>query len=604
MLDPDMRRLYSECFAAPPEHELEGALGTTYSLDLDSLLFAMFCLATSGVADPEAVVGNPVALLEAIHRTSERVTVFAHLGETNAPARPRALYTLLERCVAPARGRGGSIFHPKLWVLRYRSRAEGTTLLRVVVLSRNLTSSRAWDQLVCLEGEPEEAVQQGNGELVELLRALPSFVRAEQEPEAARLAQLESLARDVERTCFAAPAPFVGSARFLALGASPERRFELPSGDRVFAMAPFVSTDALRTLRAQAPHGVLVARAEELAKCTAESVGEWQAFVLHEGASLDADDAERAAESDTADAAPEGLHAKVFAVESGQEVTWWLGSANLTDPVRAGLSVELMVELRGKASHVGIDAFLDAGFRTLLVPYQHQAPPPDPADGSRSVVQRVKQQLCAAPLTLRCRREGAAWVLGLEGLPLEPVERMAATCRPVTLPPYRELGLYGGTIGLEFSGLSAEALTAFLAIRLVAGSGDARFEHEFTLKLPVSGLPEDRDARVARAIVKDRAAFLSYLQCLFEELAPATGGEEQELRGESEATAPPAALLSAGLLEPMLRTVHRDPERLGGLRALLESCQNDVDASVVPDEFRGVWAAVEPFLPRRPRAAE
>jgi hypothetical protein len=100
-------------------------VGTTYSLDLDSLLFALFSLATSGVEDPDGALGNPVALLEAIHRLSDHVTLFAHAGETHAPERPRALYALLERCMVPARGRGGAIFHPKVWVLRYRSRSNG-----------------------------------------------------------------------------------------------------------------------------------------------------------------------------------------------------------------------------------------------------------------------------------------------------------------------------------------------------------------------------------------------------------------------------------------------------------------------------------------------
>ena len=603
MLDPDFRRLYSECFAAPPDHDLDGAVGTTYSLDLDSLLFAMFCLSTSGVEDPEGAMSNPVALLEAIHRTSERVTLFAHVGEMNAPARPRSLYALLERCVMPAQGRGGAIFHPKLWALRYRSRADGSALVRVVVLSRNLTSSRAWDQLVCLEGAPEATVLEENRELVELMRALPSFVVGEPLPEA-RLVELEGLARDVARTRFAAPVPFSGVARFMALGVRPGRRFELPGGDRLFAMAPFVSTDALKVLRAQAKRAQLVARAEELAKCTAAAVGEWEVSVLHEGASLNADSAEGALGSDTADAAPEGLHAKVYAVESGQQVTWWLGSGNLTDPVRDGTSVELMVSLTGKVSSVGIDAFLDAGFGSLLEKYQHQAAPTDAAEGSRACVERTKRQLCAAPLALRCRPDGALWTLALDGALPDPVEGVEATCRIVTLPPHRAIRLFGDASACEFAGLSPEGLSAFLAIRLVAGTGEARFEHEFTLKLSITGLPQDRDARVARAIVKDRAAFMAYLRCLFEELAPLVGGEAEERHAESEGAAALGASLTTGLLEPMLRTVHRDPERLRGLRALLESCESGADAAVIPAEFRAVWAAVEPFLPSCARAAE
>jgi len=599
VLNPDARRLYSECFAAPPGHALDCAVGTTYSLDLDSLLFALFCLATSGVEDPDSALGNPVALLEAIHRLSDRVTLFAHAGETHAPERPRALYALLERCMVPARGRGGAIFHPKAWVLRYRSRAADAVLLRVVVLSRNLTGSRAWDTFVCLEGTPGEVMCEESRELAELLRALPSFAVSAHHPAAARLAQLESLAHAVERTRFEPPLPFEGAASFVALGIVPGRRFEPPAGNRLLAISPFLSPEMLAVLRALAPRAQLVGRDEEMAKCSPEVLARWDAFVLHEGASADAD----VADDSAADAAPQGLHAKALVIESNQQATWWIGSANLTDPVRSGASVELMVRLAGKVSKVGIDPFWDAGFGSLLLTYSHHELPPDAAEGNRSSVQRAQRRISEATFELRCENHAEGWCLSLEGAVPE-LDGVAVTCRPVSLAPSREITLAEGAGVCRFAALSAEALTAFVAFRLVAGNGDSRFELAFTLKLPMRGLPEERDARVASAIIKDRAAFMSYLRCLLADFGASSAVESQACGLEKGSASQDEALRSAGLLESLLRTLHRDPARLHGLRTLLARCVPSSEQDVIPEEMRAVWAAIEPHLSVEGRAAE
>ena len=64
---------------------------------------------------------------------------------------------------------------------------------------------------------------------------------------------------------------------------------------------------------------------------------------------------------------PAGLHAKMFAVEHGYDVTWYVGSANLTYAAFAGSNVEMMASVTGRkggASGHGIARFLD-GFRKL-----------------------------------------------------------------------------------------------------------------------------------------------------------------------------------------------------------------------------------------------
>jgi hypothetical protein len=602
MLSPDDRRLYSQCFSAPEGFGLDCAVATTFSLDLESFLFAQFCLATSGAGEPEAALRDPIGLLEALHRTAGRVLVFCHAGETNAPRQPQSLYSLLEDSIAPARGRaGGALFHPKLWVQRFTQSTSDQVTVRVVVLSRNLTASRAWDTFICLEGSPARAKEPASAELAELIRALPGL--AEQRPGPARLQQLEAIARDVERTSFAAPAPFEKIATFEALGITEKRGFR-PNreGSAVLGISPFVSAETLRTLRALAPKGpgTLVSRPEEMAKCPREVIEAWDAYSLDEAANSSADVADAELTTDTADAAPQGLHAKAFVVDDGVRATWWIGSGNLTDPVRTGSSVELMVRLEGKSAKVGVEAFLDAGFRDLLLNYSYASAPADPQEGSRSAVEAAKGGLVEAKLTLRCDAGTEHWSLVLDGAVALP-EAVSARCRPVTLPTARAIRMTSAESSWTFTEVSTEAVTALMCFHLEAGAGESKFDTELTLKLPITNIPQDRNARITRSVIKDRAAFLNYLRCLLAGVAgePLGSGPEvgKEPGGKAKGS---SSVFAAGLMEQLLRALYHDPRRLRGLRALLARTSADHEgdlAEAVPEEFREVWAAIEPHLP-------
>src|SRR5690606_17268828 len=123
----------------------------------------------------------------------------------------------------------------------------------------------------------------------------------------------------------------------------------------------------------------------------------------------------------------------------------------------------------------------------LLVPYTHSEPPDDPQDGSRSAVEAVQKTLVRAGMHLRCEPDGDAWRLSLSGVP--PVdERVRLQCRPITLPGARLKRISEGVVG--FDGMTLEALTALICFELSAGKGEATFEAEMTLKLPMDGLPE------------------------------------------------------------------------------------------------------------------
>lgn len=116
MLNPDDRRLYTDALRPPQGFRFTEAVAGTYSLDLETLLTIPLHLALFSAEQPlEELLKDGVALLEALRRTTDHVTVYGQASRMIAPAHPHVLYGLLEPTVVQVMppSDGGS-FHPKL----------------------------------------------------------------------------------------------------------------------------------------------------------------------------------------------------------------------------------------------------------------------------------------------------------------------------------------------------------------------------------------------------------------------------------------------------------------------------------------------------------
>ena len=140
MLEPEQRLLLLDALRPPTGFVFDRALGTTFTLDLTALLVTPIAFAMFDVeSDDGGIAANPIAVLEAVRRHADRITVFHQAGQMKVPNAFRAAYGYLEGAVVPVRppGRSG-IFHPKVWVIRYTS-SVGDVHYRFLCLSRNLT---------------------------------------------------------------------------------------------------------------------------------------------------------------------------------------------------------------------------------------------------------------------------------------------------------------------------------------------------------------------------------------------------------------------------------------------------------------------------------
>jgi hypothetical protein len=628
MLDPNGRSLYTAALTPPPGFVFDQAVAATYSLDPTTLLTIPVHLAMLSHASHERLLRNPIALLESLRRVTGRLTVYAQRGRLLAPrgAGANVLFGYLEQSIVEVRAPQGGSFHPKLWALRYVDPTGAEPpLLRLLVLSRNLTPDRSWDVCLQLEGRPGVRNIGANRALGELVAALPDLAVGVV-PDARR-AQAAELAGELRRTDWELPGGFEDYA-FQVRGLRGRReRFAPERVRRLAIVSPFCAAETVAAFCDAAEEPVaLVSRPETLAALPASLRARFGRCLVFDPAA-ETDDGESAAEDDGAGEAEDdgageavdarGLHAKVLLAEVLEDRVWTtrltVGSANATNAAwLRGSNVELSAQLVGRRTRVGgIDDLLGAaGLGELLVHFEAPAEPaaPDPAEeAAQAALEAARDALAGAALEVRCGRTGPdAWLLRLEPPgPLLLGGLAALRAWPVSVPDTNAADALPIAAGAAVSlgTLDTASVTGIVAFELVAAARPRALR--FALNLPLRGLSDERDGAVLRLVIRNRESFVRFLLLLLGDGRgdglpdPAVAGFPGALPGAvgrgsgcGESVAP--------LLEELTRAYARDPERLRDVSRTLRELRAGADGpSVVPAEFLALWQVFEQALDRQ-----
>ena len=618
MLLPDSRTVAFELIRPPSGYRLDLAVLTTYTLDLEALLVLPLSLLAHQDGGLEELLADPLRLHQAIREAGDRVHAFVDETGIAIPRGARSLYSMLESSVHAVRAPNGGSFHPKVWVARFSADAGDVRdaadearpdLLRVAILSRNLTFDRSWDVALASEAPPRDVRYRvgASTPLGDLLSALPRLATTPLDQDVD--ARVRTLADQVARVAFPAPKGFESPIAFHARGLARNRRTWQPpsSGYSAFAMAPFVNRTGLDAVGALSyDKRVLVSRQEELDKLSEDALASWnEKFVLADTAQGESEDeiADANGQGPAADVRPAGLHAKMFAVEHGWEVTWYVGSANLTQAAFTGRNVELMASVTGRkgrkdgASGAGIARFLD-GFQKLCVPYERTEPPPvDPAvTGAKARLEGARDALLNAELRVTCAPEGDLWRLAVAGFPTLPDDDVEVVAWPISIAEDDAQPLDAPLAWM----LPTAGLTAFIAFRLHVPVSDVD-DIRLTLRLPATGMPADRMHQVLRSLLDSPEKFLRFLRALLGGLDAMANWAQ----GGGDDTGGIWGIGTGGdtLLDDLVRTAARDPDRLKPVRRLIDDLRNtDEGREIVPDDLLEIWTAVEEALAQEQRS--
>lgn len=519
MIEAAERQPFLEALRPPDGYAFQSAICTTFSLDLAALLEA------AGVLGGEAPDAAPAQLLDGALRVAEHFHVFCQAGAIRVPPPGGALWSAFEGAVIAARAPRGGLFHPKVWVLRFRSRdPEAPIAYRVLVGTRNLTLERGWDVAVALDGEVGvgRSVVPVNHPLADLVAALPSLATARIPTVLG--ARIGTYSEELRRVRFRMPGG-VDSIAFRYFGVGEGAAWHLPGSlPRLLVVSPFVSDRTLRRMAGGAEEALLLTTPRALER-TSPSVRSRFARVMVLGA------ADPSAEALPLGEAP--LHARLYVADDGRNGRVWVGSPNATDGAYGG-NVEILLELVGKRSVLGVDAYLAAGGRLGLAARLRDAPPLDAegvpddelGDTLRDRIASAHDTLLGDGLYAAVEQGPDGWSIELGADPRQPLELedgVEVRCRPLALEPDRAvaLNLHAAARGeglARFERLQVAELSTFFVFEVVAREAGRTTEHAFVRALRVDGVPVSRAAAIldaARACVVERG------RDSFSELMPA-----------------------------------------------------------------------------------
>lgn len=614
MLNTDNRQLLLSSLRPPMGYRFDRGVGTTYTLDLLSLMVAPLALALVDFDGLDSALRDPLILMESLRRVAGRLTLFCQAGGIYVPAKQNLLFHYLEDRVIEVNKKGG-VFHPKVWVLRYF--AEGLPpLYRLLVLSRNLTFDRSWDLMLQLEGEVDEGRTLGirsNDPLARFLAELPNLALREVNEEIR--SDLSAIEREIRRVRWTTPEPFEGEPVFLPIGIPRHRTLPLDEAyQRLMVISPFLQDRLLQDWAKKGSDHVLISRADSLDDLSDRTLALFKNITVLQDPVDDVPEDnngnEMASEQPIRQSTDlSGLHAKLVVWEKGRNASWLIGSANATENGFGGRNVEFMVGLTGPRRLIGINAILglngektDYPLSALLQPYRFIQG--EELDASQKKAEKLAEQLLAwlinaeMHLTIQTGEAGYDLLLSTVYSEAPPKGEFQVVCWPINLTESAMLPLVldNPAPPVRFLNLSLLALTRFIAFEITASAEGASFERRFVLTLPVSGMPEGRDERVVSEIITNQAQFLRYLRLLLGQ----AGAEDTDdgLAGVNleEVTILKQSHWELGeldLLENLVRTISRAPDRIDRIAEIVEDLNRTPEGRrALPPDFINLWKTI------------
>jgi hypothetical protein len=447
------------------------------------------------------------------------------------------------------------------------------------VLTRNLTSDRAWDLAVSLDGEVDPKRRRDRAISALVRWALAHTVGPGLSDQ--RTTRLQGLLDDAARTVWEKPAD-AWEVTLHALGVGLPNTLKL-AGTRALIVSPFVQPDGLDLIDAR--KRILVSRPEELDRLDDTALHQVDTRVLNEAAWLS---------EGSEDNRLTGLHAKAYVIEYDRRAWTIVGSPNATIPGLNGdrrANIEFAVTLEGSKNTFGIDRWLsDDSLGHLLVEYDRQAP--STTDETTEALESTLRAVAGIPFSARAVRDGDGWselVWTDEPVPHPPTQRVSVE---LLTTRGRRQELSGGTSDhVCFSPLTIPEITPFLIVTVEQEGQSASACLRATL---VDDVP-DRLDHVLMGQVDTAEKFLRWLLML---LADDPGADF--LTGQPGDRAGGSWLIRAqerGLFEAMVTSLADNPEQLHLIERFVSKVLSSSDThQVLPEGFVDLWQVVRAAL--------
>ncbi len=620
MLNPKDNRLdYGEILSPPEGYELDFAVGTTYSLDLDALVGVTVALGLGEETD-SSMMNNPICLLEALRRTSDKIALFCEDGQIHMPSKVTPLYILLEKIVFTVKIPQDSgkarypSFHPKFWLIRYVNNKTGEKKFRIAVLSRNLTFDRSWDVTYSMDGIAKERVTpiKQNNPLCDFLNYLSELLprNALNDNIKKKKSLINQLARDIEKVEFTPEesefnndfefipvgipgAKYLDNTHLFIANTSDINEADMEDGfHELLIMSPFLSREIIRGFndrnsklnsKIKNIKFRLLTRKVSLDKLNADDVSNFEVYTLRDRvidgeSAVSEDDAEKTAEPGLQD-----LHAKIYITRRYNDISIYLGSLNASSNAING-NIEFMIRLKSNRNNF-IEKIVeslplegaDSPFELTQLKNSEIAEEKDITNEINSIIKNL------------IRQNPSAQVIKDEDTGLYSVKIHCAfvpnnnSFFNIQMKPLLSEFFKDYASEIVFDRLSEFQLSDFYAISVTAC--DKTIER--VIVIPTDGLPQEREKNIVGRVVNSRDNFYRYVSFLLENDSIISVLESNRTLGEkSNINISNTEYNVPGLYEKMLQTAASDKKKFQGISYLMNAVSED---NVVPEDFKKLY---------------
>nr|BFD64528.1 phospholipase D family protein [Bdellovibrio sp. HM001] len=568
-------------------YSVEYILGTTYSLELDTILMSSLSLCLSHSEDISLQIADPIALLEGCRRLSEKSIILFESGQIHQPKKYNQLYYFIEQSLYSAKTPKGGVFHPKVWFVKYKN-DNNETKYRFICLSRNITFDTSWDFAFVVNGD-EGSVQSEEG------RQLSRFF-GELQPENLKVDQKKIYAEaleDIKRVHFDVPNKMEMSFHPLGLKKS-DIPFNASEYDKQCIVSPFLRSKFSKNQLAK--ENILISSSFEIHKMEQESKKQFKEILVINDALFDFKTNENESIKELDDVGSD-LHAKMYFLEKGKNTELFLGSANATDAA-FNQNVEFLLRLKGKTEQIGIDQFLnsdeDFGFRTILKDYENGSLSEkelNQMDFDEQIF-KIKKALFTSVLKYEFSEDNENFKIALNFSPSPEWQKLIKAQDFVVKVnllsnPSKTLDLTNET---AFTGLVLGELTSLFCFSVtIAGFEQAPVT--FTQKIDGPEFPKKRSDHVIRSSIDSMDKFIRFLYLILhggEVTVDALSGvlDKGSQKGQGN------SYLQIPLFEEILKSLARTPDKLIYIDKVIDGLK-DADQKVIPDSFLALWGNVK-----------
>lgn len=631
MLETNSRLIYLDELKPPEGYEFDRAIATTFTLDLLAMLMAPLTVSLFQVESRDDLMKDPLLILEALRKTSGKISIFCQDGYISVPQKDSLLYSLLESAVIPVKPKiGDGVFHPKIWLMRFVSKEE-PVLYRFLCMSRNLTFDRSWDTVLKLEGVVKEREKgySRNRPLSDFINALSDISVNDISKESK--SNIQVIRDEIRNVDFEMPSGFENELAFYPSGIDGYvKQPRLQDFNRCLIVSPFLTNDIVSNLAESGNSNILVSKneslddiADDIYKALKENT---EIYVMEDAAEEPEESSDDDNENSVADLKHKkeikelnirtqetrGLHAKLIIKENGWYADIVTGSANATKPGFTGGNIEFMTGLKGRKSKVGIDSFIgndkdSNSFMSLIRPYKRMKVKPEKdeeLERLNHLVDNVRNAIISLGLRMYISSNDdltySVLIKGNKKFKKIP-EHVTISCYPITLREESAISVNGQSSSdceLKFKSVSLESLTSFVAFMIKATSGKREVSASFVLNLQAEGMPEDRDKNILTSIIKDKNRFIRYLlliladnpnELLLDELLSSSSVKKNNGEDIDEVI---IFDKNIPLLEELVRAFSRDPKKIDRIQRLIDDIKSaEKSEAVIPEHFEETWSA-------------